>query len=133
MQFLFVLKDFRKMQDNAILPRFSTHLSNAKVGPGGFGHRQLTRPNGIFGVSGELSLLTIGRNIHDSTYCNRDWGQITYAHQIRFAPIFFEKVPVGLLSMRFSKSNPWEFISRSVYMNLHTDFHEIAIRLRKMS
>ena len=121
------------MQDNAILPRFSTHLSNAKVGPGGFGLRQLTRPNGILGVSGELSLLTIGRNIHDSTYCNRDWGQITYAHQIRFTPILFEKVPSGLLTMRFSKSNPWEFISRSVYMNLHTDFHEIAIRLRKMS
>ena len=132
MQFLFIHKDFSKMQDNAILPRFSTHLSNAKVGPGGFGLRQLTRPNGILGVSGELSLLTIGRNIHDSTYCKIVIGG-RFCPPNKICPTLFEKVPAGLLTMRFSKSNPWEFISRSVYMNLHTDFHEIAIRLRKMS
>ena len=52
----FFSKILAKLQDNAILPRFSTHLSNAKVDPGGFGLRQLTRTDGTYGDSGTLGI-----------------------------------------------------------------------------
>ena len=45
------------------MPRFSTHSSNAKAGPGGFGLRQLTRPDGINGDSGDFIPLIFGRYI----------------------------------------------------------------------
>ena len=82
MQFLFILKDFSKMQDNAILPRFSTHLSNAKVGPGGFGLRQLTRLDGINGTVGILSHLflvdILNQGLHMKiVYGLNQRGQIT--------------------------------------------------------